>query len=198
MFEALAFTAGLALAATATPAAEAAASDRALLEATDPFARAASSSRARLRVTGSGGRATALEIWRSGENALVRFLDPKESGKYLLRARDGTFFISPGARQPVRLPPTHRLAGAVAIEELLAVPLSATHEIAAVQRRDTASGVVEFDLKARNAAAPIPECAGWSPNASACHCAPTFSLPTAAWRGCSSGRSGATRANSPR
>jgi hypothetical protein len=143
MFEVLLLAAGLA---AAQPPATAA--DRALLAQTDPFARAPSSSRARMQVRTAGGKSMALEVWRSGDDALVRFLDPRERGKFLLRLPAGTYFIAPGARQPIRLPPTHRLAGAVALDELLGVGLEKSYEITRVSRRDPEGRLVEFELKA--------------------------------------------------
>ncbi len=148
MFDALLLAAGLLASATAAPTAAVTGADRALLAGTDPFARAPQSSRARMQVKTAGGKALALEIWRSGEDALVRFLDERERGKYLLRRADGTYFISPGARQPIRLPPSHRLAGSVALDELLGVGLEKRYEIAAVARRDPRAAIVEFDLEA--------------------------------------------------
>jgi outer membrane lipoprotein-sorting protein len=156
MFEALLLAALL----QSPPAAGAAPSpvataDRALLARTDPFGRAPKESRSRLAVR-AGGKAVALEIWRRGDRALVRFLDPAEKGKYILRLAEGTYFIAPGARQPIRLPPGHRLAGAVALDELLGVPLEANYEIGAVTRRDPSSAVVEFDLRGTSKSLAYP------------------------------------------
>jgi hypothetical protein len=130
--------------------------DRALLARTDPFARAPKSSRSRLAVHAAGRRTIAVEIWRADDRALVRFLDPAEKGKYLLRLAEGTYFIAPGARQPIRLPPTHRLAGVIALDELLGVALEASYEITAVTRRDAKSGVAEFDLRATSKSVAYP------------------------------------------
>jgi hypothetical protein len=137
----------------ATPAI--AAADRALLAASDPFARAPKSSRARLEVK-AAGKTMALEIWRSGENGLVRFLDPRERGKFLLRLPAGAYFIAPGAKQPIRLPPTHRLAGVVALDELLGVGIEGRYEPTAAVHRGAAARFVEFELRATSAQAPYP------------------------------------------
>lgn len=131
-------------------------SDRALLARSDPFARAPKGSRSRLAVRAAGGKTIALQIFRQDDRALVHFLDPGEKGKYLLRLPEGTYFIAPGARQPIRLPPTHRLAGAVALDELLGVPLATSYQIAGVTRRDPKAAVVEFDLHASSKALAYP------------------------------------------
>ena len=146
----------LAVLATAPAPAAVSAADRALLAQSDPFARAPAASRAVMEVRAGSGAPLHLEIWRSGDNALVRFLDPRERGKYLLRAPAGTYFIAPGAKQPMRLPPTHRLANTVALDELLGVGLEKEYAIYGVSRRDATSGIVEFDLAATTASAPYP------------------------------------------
>jgi hypothetical protein len=98
----------------------------------------------------------ALEIWRSGENGLVRFLDARERGKFLLRLPQGAYFIAPGAKQPIRLPPTHRLAGVVALDELLGVGIAGRYEPIAAVRRGATSQIVEFELRATSSQAPYP------------------------------------------
>lgn len=155
MFEALLLAAAVTLAQGAGSGPDVTQEAHALLASTDPFARAPRSSRARIEVK-SGNRVMELEIWRSGADALVRFLDPRERGKYLLRREAATYFISPGSRQPVRLPPTHRLAGAVALDELLGVPLAASHDIVSFSYRDIQAGIVEFYLHAKSPASAFP------------------------------------------
>ena len=44
-----------------------------------------------------------IEVWRSGESMLVRFLDAKERGKFVVRHDGEQWLIAPGARKPVRL-----------------------------------------------------------------------------------------------
>jgi outer membrane lipoprotein-sorting protein len=155
MFEVLLLAAAVGLAQDAGSDADVTKEAQALLSSTDPFARAPRSSRARLEVK-SGGRVMKLEVWRSGADALVRFLDPKERGKYLLRREAGTYFISPGSRRPVRLPPTHRLANAVALDELLGVPLATSHDIVSFTYRDIKAGIMEFYLHAKSPASAYP------------------------------------------
>jgi hypothetical protein len=155
MFEAALLVAALLQSPAAAAAPAITAADRALLAASDPFARAPASSRSRLRI-GAGGKHMSVEIWRSGENGLVRFLDARERGKFLLRLPAGAYFISPGARQPIRLPPTHRLAGAVALDELFGVGIAGRYEAVGIARRDPAARVVEFELRADTPQAPYP------------------------------------------
>ena len=154
MFELL-LVAALAQAPPAAAPKAIAAADLALLAQSDPFARAPKSSRARLAVS-AAGKTMALEIWRSGESGLVRFLDARERGKFLLRLPQGAYFIAPGAKQPIRLPPSHRLAGAVALDELLGVGLAGRYEPTAVARHGAAPQIVEFDLRATSPQAPYP------------------------------------------
>jgi hypothetical protein len=106
-------------------------------------------------VAGAGdGRAPAVsevELWRSGANrTLVRFLDPKERGKYLLRLGADLWFIAPGAKNPVKLSPTHRVYGAATIDVLLGMHLADNYRIAGTSSGSTPAGaVVVFDLQAK-------------------------------------------------
>jgi hypothetical protein len=92
-----------------------------------------------------------VELWRSGTNrTLVRFLDPKERGKYLLRLGADLWFIAPSAKNPVKLSPTHRVYGAATIDVLLGMHLADNYRIAATSSGSTPAGaVVVFDLQAK-------------------------------------------------
>ena len=92
-----------------------------------------------------------VELWRSGANrTLVRFLDPKERGKYLLRLGADLWFIAPGAKNPVKLSPTHRVYGAATIDVLLGMHLADNYRIAGTSSGSTPAGaVVVFDLQAK-------------------------------------------------
>jgi len=94
---------------------------------------------------------SAVELWRSGANrTLVRFLDPKERGKYLLRLGADLWFIAPGAKNPVKLSPTHRVYGAATIDVLLGMHLADNYRIAGTSSGSTPAGaVVVFDLQAK-------------------------------------------------
>lgn len=144
--------AGLATAPLA--AADSPSAAEALLVATDLFARAPQELRLRLEVGAEGSeRATALEIYRRGaERALVRMLDARDRGKFVLRRGDETWFLAPGAR-PVRLAPSYRLHGGAALDELLGLSLARDYRIAAYEET---SGVGTFDLEAAASVAPHP------------------------------------------
>jgi hypothetical protein len=135
--------------ATELAAAPPTAADERLLAAADPFARAPESFRVSLEVA-AGERTLRLELYRSGDDlALIRFLDPSERGKFLLRHGGETWFLAPGSRRPVRVGPGHRLAG-VGLDELAGLRLASTYAVTEVAE---ASGVVTFTLAARSAEA---------------------------------------------
>jgi len=121
--------------------------DQRLLATADPFARGPSSFRASLEVV-AGARRLRLELYRSGDHlALLRFLDPAERGKFLLRCHGETWFLAPGARRPVQVGPGHRLAG-VGLDELIGIRLASAYAVTDVV---DVSGVVTFALSARSA-----------------------------------------------
>jgi hypothetical protein len=130
------------------PATAAVDADATLLAASDPFARAPAELRAEVRVTsGPGTTALPIEIWRRGENlALIRFLAPKERGKFLLRRERAFYLLAPGARSPVALAPALARAGAGALDELFAVRLVRDYTIVAAA---TTGDLVTFDLAAK-------------------------------------------------
>jgi hypothetical protein len=97
-----------------------------------------------------------VELWRSGaDRTLVRFLDPKERGKYLLRLGADLWFIAPGAKNPVRLSPTHRVYGAATIDVLLGMHLADNYRIAGTAPGSTPAGAVVFDLQAKSEQQPF-------------------------------------------
>lgn len=145
--------AAAALLAAALPAA-AAETPQELLEATDLFAHAPASLRLRLEVGAEGSeKRSALEIYRSGdERALVRLLDPRDAGKFVLRRGDDLWFLAPNAR-PVRLGASYRLQGGAALDELLGLALARDY---AIDGYEAANGVATFDLAAKGPSAPYP------------------------------------------
>ena len=119
-----------------------------LLADSDPFATAPSEMRVELVFSSPRGEARVpVEIWRKGEGlALVRFLAPRDLGKYVVR-RDGDFyFLSPRAAEPVRLAPALAPAGGAALDALLAVRPSRDYDVVTTSEH---SGQVTFDLAAR-------------------------------------------------
>lgn len=126
-----------------------------LLAASDPFAAAPREMRVELRFSAAGSDVEVpIELWRKGDAlALVRFLAPKDLGKFVLR-RDGAFyFLSPGAKAPVKLAPALAPAGGAALDDLLAVRPSRDYTIAATE---SAGDLVTFDLVAKPDGAGAP------------------------------------------
>ena len=134
--------------ASATPALAAAAEDERLLAATDLFASAPAEVRLELVFrAGATGAKVPLELWRKGDRlALVRFLAPKDRGKFVIRRDAAFWFLSPGAKQPVKLAPALAPAGGAALDDLLAVRPSRDYTIATVE---DVKGLVTFDLVAK-------------------------------------------------
>lgn len=141
--------------AAAVPGAGAAGPDAELLRQSDISSLAPESFRARLLVTAASGPPQQLEVWRAGESrTLVRFLAPKDRGKYLLRRDDALFFLSPRARKPVKLDPAYRL-GAASLDEMLGTRYSRDYAIEGVREAEDAGGaLVVLELKARTPKAP--------------------------------------------
>jgi hypothetical protein len=124
---------------------------RELLAASDLFAKAPAEFRAEIELGNTGASETKqLEIFRKGpELELVRFLAPKERGKFLLRRGEKLYFLAPGSAKPVELQPSYRVHGA-AISELLGLDLARDFRIA---KSESAGSTVTFDLEATAASA---------------------------------------------
>jgi hypothetical protein len=129
-----------------------------LLRRSDPGSLAPSSFRARLRLEGPKG-VHEVEIWRSGEaRTLIRLLDPSERGKYMVLLDRELWLITPGARKPVRLRPSHRLYGGATVDEVLGVRLSEHYDVESVAEEEDAAGqLVAFELRARTAQVLFPQ-----------------------------------------
>src|SRR6185436_6390927 len=90
-----------------------------LLRRSDAGALAPTAFRARLAVVAATSKGRhEIEVWRSGESMLVRFLDPKDRGKYIVERAGEQWLIAPGARRPVRLKTSYRLYGGVTLEQI--------------------------------------------------------------------------------
>jgi hypothetical protein len=109
---------------------------------------------ARVTLTQIEGRELHLEVLRAGESrTLVRFLDVKERGKYLLK-RDGIlWFLSPRAKVPVKLNPSYRLSGGASLDDILGARYSREYRILGATNTD---GLVALDLQARERTARYP------------------------------------------
>jgi len=126
--------------------------DAALLRRGDIGAFGPESFRATLALTAPPGlERHEIEVWRSGHaKTLVRMLDPKERGKFLLRLGDQMWFISPSAKKPVKLNPSYRLYGGATLDEVLGVRLSDAYDIESTERQESPAGLlVVFILQAR-------------------------------------------------
>jgi hypothetical protein len=131
-----------------------------LLRRSDVGALAPASFRARLvlqRVP-QGGRHE-IEVWRSGDDkTLIRFLDPKERDKYLLRLRGELWLLAPGAKKPVRLNSSYRLYGGATLDEVLAVRLAREYTVeSASEEIDSQGKLVALELRARSSDALFPQ-----------------------------------------
>jgi len=131
-----------------------------LLKKSDVASRAPVSFRARFRITALGEPPDSMdvEVWRSGESkSLVRFLGPKEKGKYLLR-RDGVvWFLAPGARKPVKISPAHRLRGSASLDDILGIRYGRDYVIeGATATEEAGEPLVVLDLAAKGPRAPYP------------------------------------------
>jgi len=155
----LAFTSGAAdpgARPAAAMIAPAAAAD--ILKKSDVATLAPATFRARFRVTALREQPDPmdLEVWRSGESkSLVRFLGPKEKGKYLLRLEGGVWFLAPGARKPVKMSPAHRLRGGASLDDILGIHYGRDYVIEGATETEEAGGpLVVLDLAAKSPRAP--------------------------------------------
>lgn len=123
-----------------------------LLRRSDVGAFAPSSFRARLVLKSPPQNAThEIEVWRSGETkTLIRLLDPKERGKYLLRLDGQLWLLSPSAKKPVRLSPSYRLYGGATLDEVLGIRLARSYDVEGTSNETSPGGtVVAFELRAK-------------------------------------------------
>jgi hypothetical protein len=123
-----------------------------LLRRSDVGALVSTSFRARLLLQRPAPAAShEVEVWRSGEaRTLVRFLDPKERGKYLLRLGAQLWLLAPGAKEPVRLSPSYRLYGGATLDEVLGTRLAREYVVeAASVEKDSGGTLVVLELRAR-------------------------------------------------
>ena len=123
-----------------------------LLRRSDVGAFAPSSFRARLIIGNpADGKTHALEIWRSGgDKTLVRFLDARDRGKYLLRIDSEVWLLTPDAKKPVHLSPSYRLYGGATLDAILGTRLAGAYRVERVTReRQAGRDAVVFELRAK-------------------------------------------------
>lgn len=127
-----------------------AASPEVLLRQSDVGAFVPAAFRARLSLARGENTQSQVEIWRSGsDRTLVRFLDDRERGKYLLRRGADLWLLTPTARKPVRLSSSHRIYGAATIDVLFALRLADDYRIVSVEDMSSAGGPLSvFELRA--------------------------------------------------
>jgi hypothetical protein len=131
-----------------------------LLRRSDVGAFAPSSFQARLAIkTASPDASHEVEIWRSGEaKTLIRFLDPKERGKYLLRLEGQLWLLTPTAKKPVHLSPSYRLYGGATLDEVLGIRLAREYQVESTSReKDPGGTLVAFELRARSEGVLFPQ-----------------------------------------
>jgi len=103
----------------------------------------------------AGGNGMSLQLWRAGDDALLRFTDARQRGKAYLRRGGETWFLAPGAR-PVKLGGAQRLAAGIDLQEIVGLDWERDFELVDVRREGAAkSELVSFDLRARTAGAPF-------------------------------------------
>lgn len=126
-----------------------------LLAASDPFAAAPNEVRVELVFSsGISDVRVPIEVWRKGDElALVRFLAPKDLGKFVIRRDRSFYFLSPNARSPIKLAPALAPPGGAALDDLLAVRPSRDY---AIESATTTGGLVTFDLVAASPEAGAP------------------------------------------
>ena len=126
-----------------------------LLRKTDLGALAPESFRSRMRLTAGDKPPLEVEVWRKGDaQTLVRLLGAKERGKYLLRLDSVLWFLSPGAKKPVRLSPAYRLRGSATLDDVLGLHYARDYKVASAQDLD--GGLVALELAARGPRALYP------------------------------------------
>ena len=135
-----------------------AASDLALLERSDVSRAAPDAFRAVVEVGKLGAEDTVpLEIWRRGDDLLVRFLEEAERGKFLVRRGDDVFFLGPGTRNPVRLGPRYRLGGQASLDEIVGLDYSGDFRVETAERLGEGERTqVVYELRATTEAVPYP------------------------------------------
>ena len=156
---ALALAAVLAALVLVAPAAAAppTAGDRELLAAADLGGAMPAAFHSEVRVEPlAGPGAASFEVWRDGNLALVRFLDPKQNGKAFLQRPEGTWLLARGAR-PVKLGTASRLAAGISLQELVGLSYARDFTLEDVTRQGAGSAeLVTFALRSKRVDLPYP------------------------------------------
>jgi hypothetical protein len=138
------------------------AADRELLAAADLQRDAPASFHTTVRVeplaagAAEGSSGLALDLWRAGDQALLRFTDARQHGKAYLQRDGETWFLAPGARA-VRLGGAQQLAAGVSLQEIVGPGWSRDFAVEDVARAATSgTEIVTFALRATRPGSPFP------------------------------------------
>lgn len=98
-----------------------------------------------IRVTASKpsgeARSTRFEVSsKGGDRALIRFLDPEDEGKAVVINGNSTWLVFPKARNPVKVPPSHRVFEGAAVADISRIRFAEDYD-AILERRDVLAGV---------------------------------------------------------
>jgi len=138
----------------AAPALAAVPDAAALLVASDPFTRLPGEVRA-LIVSSLTGRPerVPIELWRRGDDrALIRFLAPRDRGKYVVRRGDDSYLLTRTAR-PVKLAPALAPAAGAALDRILSLRPSRDFSILSAEEQ---AGLVTFELEPKSPSPDTP------------------------------------------
>lgn len=131
-----------------------------LLRRSDTGALSPAAFRARLAVTGPAAKGRhEVEVWRSAEgDTLVRFLDAKERGKFVVQHDGQQWLLAPGAKKPVRLKSSYRLYGGATLDEIFGVRLAQAYDVESVEEKaDPGGELVVFELRAKTEGMLFPQ-----------------------------------------
>lgn len=129
-----------------------------VLRLSDPGRLSPASFRARLRLSPTTGSVHDVEVWHAGRSrTLVRFLSPKEEGKFLLRRDDELWLVSPRTRRPTRLPALYRLYGGASLDEVLGRFHASDYRVVELQEeRSPERSLLRLLLEARDVRSMLP------------------------------------------
>ncbi len=100
-----------------------------------------------IRVTISGTKAgapgpppTRLEVAVKGSRSRLKFLEPADAGKLVVRDRGETWLLLPTAKNPIRVPSSYRVHGGLSTAEVAEVGFAEDYD-ALFEREDEFSGM---------------------------------------------------------
>jgi outer membrane lipoprotein-sorting protein len=89
------------------------------------------------------------------DRARVRFLDPADEGKLLVMRGDDSWLILPSARNPIKVPKSHRLTGGFSVGDVSRIRFGEDYD-AVLERQDVVDGLAceVLRLSARKGRSP--------------------------------------------